>query len=113
MKKALITGITGQDGSHLAELLLAKGYRVYGITRPAHVRTCVPDSANITSDASPLDGVELYQGDLRDQEAVTHILDQVQPDEIYNLASTSFVPASWQDPVLSAESSAVGVTRRK
>jgi GDPmannose 4,6-dehydratase len=109
MKKALITGITGQDGSHLAELLLAKDYRVFGMLRAGG-----PEDHPSTRDGQVrdiLDGVELFEGDLLDQASVARILEDVRPDEIYNLASLSFVPASWQEPVLTAEYSAVGVTR--
>ena len=104
MPTALITGITGQDGSHLAELLLNKGYRVYGMVRRSstenfsrieHLRECL----------------ELVQGDLLDGVSITRLLEQIQPDEIYNLAAMSFVPTSWQQPVLTAEFTAVGVTR--
>jgi GDPmannose 4,6-dehydratase len=104
MKKALITGIAGQDGSHLAEFLLGKGYQVHGLARRSATKNLErlrPWRGKITS----------HQGDLADQGSINRILDQVQPDEIYNLASLSFVPASWQEPVLSAESTAVGVTR--
>jgi GDPmannose 4,6-dehydratase len=109
MKRALITGITGQDGSHLAELLLHKGYRVFGMIRSEgrgqHCRTSDPRS--LTSDQRP----ELYEGDLLDQASIVRVLEKTEPDEIYNLAAPSFVPASWQQPVLTAECTAVGVTR--
>src|SRR5262245_10257645 len=104
MVTALITGITGQDGSHLAELLLAKGYRVCGLIRRSSTENC-------HRIAHVLDRLELLQGDLLDQTSVARVLEQVQPDEIYNLAAMSFVPASWQQPVLTAEFTAVGVTR--
>ena len=104
MRKALITGITGQDGSHLAELLLAKGYRVHGLIRQSSTENC--------HRIQPfLERLELHQGDLLDQTSVARVLEKVQPDEIYNLAALSFVPASWQQPVLTAEFTAVGVTR--
>jgi GDPmannose 4,6-dehydratase len=104
MRKALITGITGQDGSHLAELLLDKGYRVCGMIRRSSSETC--------HRIQPiLHRIELHEGDLLDQTSVARVLEKVQPDEIYNLAAMSFVPASWQQPVLTAEFTAVGVTR--
>ena len=104
MRKVLITGITGQDGSHLAELLLAKGYRVYGMVRRSSTET-------FQRLETFRDRVELMQGDLLDHTSVANILAQVQPDEIYNLAAMSFVPTSWQQPVLTAEFTALGVTR--
>jgi GDPmannose 4,6-dehydratase len=103
-KTALITGITGQDGSYLAELLLEKGYRVCGMVRRAstdHFQRLEPFR----------DRVELLQGDLLDYTSIATILDRVRPDEVYNLAAMSFVPASWQEPVLTAEFTALGVTR--
>src|ERR1700677_3206587 len=104
MKKALITGITGQDGSHLADLLLSKGYRVYGMVRRS-------STENFQRLDKIRDQVELMQGDLLDHTSVANILAQVQPNEIYNLAAMSFVPTSWQQPVLTAEFTALGVTR--
>ena len=104
MRKVLITGITGQDGSHLAEFLLSKGYRVYGMVR----RT---SSENYQRLAKIRDRVELLPGDLLDQYSIARVVEQVQPDEIYNLAAMSFVPTSWQQPVLTAEFTGVGVTR--
>jgi len=104
MKRALITGITGQDGSHLAEFLLEKGYHVFGTTRQSS-----PETLFRIRDI--LDRIELHQGDLLDSASMDRVLETVQPDEIYNLASTSFVPASWQQPVLTADYTAVGVTR--
>ena len=101
---ALITGITGQDGSYLAEFLLEKGYRVVGMARRAstdpferieHVR----------------DRIILRQADLIDQSSLVHLLKEIRPQEIYNLASQSFVPTSWKQAVLTAEFTAVGVTR--
>jgi len=104
MRKALITGITGQDGSHLAELLLAKGYRVYGIIR-----------RNSSENHQRLEGIrdklELLSGDLLDQASLTTVLKKVEPDEVYNLAAMSFVPTSWQQPILTAELNALSVTR--
>src|SRR5262245_56456009 len=104
MRKALITGITGQDGSHLAEMLLGQGYRVFGMIR--HTST-----TNLHRIKAFRDRIELVEGDLLDQTSLTRILAQHQPDEIYNLAGMSFVPASWQQPVLTAEFTGLGVTR--
>ncbi len=104
MKKALITGITGQDGSYLAELLLEKGYQVYGMVR----RSSVEKFDRIAHIASRL---ELLQGDLTDQSSLDEAVKISQPDEIYNLAAQSFVPTSWNQPTLTAEMDAVGVTR--
>ncbi|HEY6450804.1 MAG TPA: GDP-mannose 4,6-dehydratase [Candidatus Cybelea sp.] len=103
-KTALITGITGQDGSYLAELLLDKGYRVAGMTR----RTSTEVHERIEH---IVDDVEILSGDLLDQSSITSILNEVRPDEIYNLAAQSFVPASWSQPVLTGEFTALGVTR--
>ncbi|MGI6367281.1 MAG: GDP-mannose 4,6-dehydratase [Anaerolineae bacterium] len=103
-RKAFITGITGQDGSYLAELLLEKGYDVYGMVR----RSSMPNLGRI----SPImDRITLVNGDLLDQVSLLHLLQQIQPDEVYNLAAQSFVPTSWDQPVLTAEFTAVGVTR--
>ena len=104
MKRALITGITGQDGSYLADFLLTKGYKVYGMVRRSslekferlqHIR----------------DKVTIVQADLLDQLSIIKVLEESQPDEVYNLAAMSFVPTSWVQPVLTAEFTAVGVTR--
>jgi GDPmannose 4,6-dehydratase len=103
-KTALITGITGQDGSFLAELLLAQGYRVVGMTR----RTSTEVHERIEH---IVDEVEIVSGDLLDQSSITSIVNDIRPGEIYNLAAQSFVPASWSQPVLTAEFTAVGVTR--
>jgi GDPmannose 4,6-dehydratase len=103
-KSALITGITGQDGSYLAELLLEKGYRVCGMVRRA-------STENFQRIEHLRDRLLLLQGDLLDQTSIASVLDQVRPDEVYNLAAMSFVPTSWQKPVLTAEFTAVGVTR--
>lgn len=103
-KKAFITGITGQDGSYLAEFLLEQGYEVIGMVR----RNSMPNLGRI----SPiLDRITLVNGDLLDQVSLIHILREHQPDEVYNLAAQSFVPTSWDQPVLTAEFTAVGVTR--
>ncbi len=104
MKRALITGLTGQDGSYLAELLLAKGYHVVGMVR----RT---STVNFERIAHIQDDVEIVQGDLLDETSLRHILRQHQPDEIYNLAAQSFVQTSWQQAVLTGETTALGVTR--
>jgi len=104
VKTALITGITGQDGSYLAELLLEKGYRVVGMVRRA-------STENFERIAHLRDRVDLRQADLLDQLSLIDLLRAVEPDEIYNLAAQSFVPTSWQQPVLTAEFDAVGVTR--
>lgn len=106
MKKAFITGITGQDGSYLAELLLEKGYKVYGLTR----RTSTQNFDRI-KDIIHNPNLELISGDLIDQHSLTFALQDIQPDEIYNLAAQSFVKASWEQPVLTGEFTAMGVTR--
>jgi GDPmannose 4,6-dehydratase len=104
MPTALITGVTGQDGSHLAELLQQKGYRVCGVVRRA-------STENFQRIEHLRGKVELLQGDLLDQTSIARILEHVRPDEVYNLAAMSFVPTSWDQPVLTAEFTAVGVTR--
>jgi GDPmannose 4,6-dehydratase len=103
-KKALITGITGQDGSYLAELLLEKGYQVYGLTR----RTSTVTTERI---AHIIDKINLVDGDLMDQNSLTHAIKEIQPDEVYSLAAQSFVPTSFKQPVLTGEATALGVTR--
>jgi GDPmannose 4,6-dehydratase len=103
-KTALITGITGQDGSYLAELLLSKGYRVCGLAFPV-------DGPEMQRLEYVRDRIELFPGDVLDQAAVAEVLGRVQPDEVYNLAAQSFVGASWTQPVLTAEVTAVGVIR--
>jgi len=103
-RTALITGITGQDGSYLAELLLSKGYRVVGMTR----RT----STDVHERIGHLgDQIEIVSGDLLDQSSMTKIVEDIKPDEIYNLAAQSFVPTSWAQPVLTGEFTGLGVTR--
>jgi len=104
MRRALITGITGQDGSYLAEFLLEKGYQVSGMVRRA-------STENFSRIDHLRDRVELVQADLLDQYSLINALETTQPDEVYNLAAQSFVPTSWQQPVLTAEFDAVGVTR--
>jgi len=103
-KTALVTGITGQDGSYLAEFLLEKGYNVIGMAR----RASTPHFERI---GHILDRITLVQGDLLDQMSLFEILREHQPDEVYNLAAQSFVPASWAQPVLTGEFTALGVTR--
>lgn len=103
-KTALVTGITGQDGSYLAEFLLQNGYRVVGMTR----RTSTEVHERIEH---IVDDVEIVSGDLLDQSSITSLISDVRPDEIYNLAAQSFVPASWTQPVLTGEFTALGVTR--
>jgi GDPmannose 4,6-dehydratase len=101
--RALITGIAGQDGSYLAELLLEKGYEVTGIVRGSPHAVY----ANLTAIR---DDVSLIQADLLDQIALLDAISKAEPDELYNLAATSFVPASWRQPVMTAQFTAVGVT---
>jgi GDPmannose 4,6-dehydratase len=103
-KKALITGITGQDGSYLAELLLEKGYDVYGMVR----RSSMEKFDRIEHIKEK---IKIRQADLLDQFSIIKLLDEIRPQEVYNLAAMSFVPTSWNQPVLTAEFTAVGVTR--
>ena len=103
-RKALITGVTGQDGSYLAEFLLEKNYQVFGLIRRS-------STINFERIAHLQDRIELIPGDLLDQSSLLSALDQVQPDEVYNLAAQSFVPTSWSQPVLTGEFTALGVTR--
>ncbi len=100
----MITGITGQDGSYLAELLLEKGYRVVGIVRRA-------SRENFQRIEHIRERIDLRQGDLLDQLSLIRVLEECRPDEVYNLAAQSFVPTSWIQPVLTAEFTATGVTR--
>jgi GDPmannose 4,6-dehydratase len=102
--KALITGVTGQDGSYLAELLLSKGYEVVGVVR----RTSHHSYERIEH---LLDRIEVVAADLLDQHSLTVVLQDTQPDEVYNLAAQSYVPTSWTQPVLTGEFTALGVTR--
>lgn len=104
MKKALITGVTGQDGSYLAEFLLTKGYQVFGLTR----RTSTMNDERIKH---LRDKITLIPGDLLDQYSLTQAIEEAEPDEIYNLAAQSFVPTSWNQPVLTGEVTALGVVR--
>jgi GDPmannose 4,6-dehydratase len=106
MKKAFITGITGQDGSYLAEFLLDKGYEVHGLTRRTSTQNFnridhIIDNPNL----------HLVSGDLIDQHSLTQALRDIKPDEVYNLAAQSFVQTSWEQPVLTGEFTAIGVTR--
>ncbi len=103
-KRALITGITGQDGSYLAEFLLDKGYDVYGVVRRSSTET-------FERIQHIKDRVTLMQGDLTDQVSMIDVIDQVKPSEVYNLAAQSFVPTSWQQPILTGDVTALGVTR--
>jgi GDPmannose 4,6-dehydratase len=102
--RALITGITGQDGSYLAELLLDKGYEVFGLVR----RSSVTKYDRIES---LVDDIEVVEGDLTDQTSLDHMVQSVQPDEVYNLAAQSFVPVSWNQPVLTGDVTGLGVIR--
>ncbi len=104
MKTALISGITGQDGSHLADWLLANGYAVHGMIRRA-------STENFERIGHLTGQVHLHQADLLDQLSLIEVLRRVQPDEVYNLAAMSFVPTSWQQPVLTSEFTGLGVTR--
>ncbi len=103
-KTALITGITGQDGSYLAELLLKKNYVVYGIVRRS-------SSSNFERIGHIQDDINLVQGDLLDQNSLIEAVEESNPDEVYNLGAQSFVPTSWNQPVLTGEFTALGVTR--
>lgn len=102
--RALITGITGQDGSYLAELLLGKGYEVFGIVRRSSVK-------KFDRIDSIMDKIELMEGDLTDQSSLDSVIHSVQPDEVYNLAAQSFVPVSWNQPVLTGDVTGLGVIR--
>lgn len=103
-RRALITGITGQDGSYLAELLLAEGYEVFGLTRRL-------SAANYWRIEHILDRITLIPGDLLDQLSLIRALERARPHEVYNLAAMSFVPASWEQPMLTGEFNSQGVTR--
>ena len=104
MPSAIVTGVTGQDGSYLAEFLLAKGYEVYGVVR----RTSHHSYERIEH---ILDRITVVAADLLDQHSLTEVIRTTMPDEVYNLAAQSFVPASWTQPVLTGEFTALGVTR--
>jgi GDPmannose 4,6-dehydratase len=103
-KTALITGITGQDGSYLAELLLEKGYKVYGMVRRS-------STENFERIEHIRDRITLRQGDLLDQLSLISLIEEAKPEEVYNLAAQSFVPTSWTKPILTGEFTALGVTR--
>jgi GDPmannose 4,6-dehydratase len=103
-KNALITGLTGQDGSYLAELLLEKGYQVYGLVRRS-------SSSNLDRISHFSQDIHILPGDLLDQSSLMDVISESQPDEIYNLASQSYVPLSWTQPALTAEYTALGVSR--
>jgi GDPmannose 4,6-dehydratase len=104
MKRALITGVTGQDGSYLAELLLEKGYQVFGMVRRSSL-----EKFERLNDIR--DRITIVQADLLDELSLIEVIAETEPDELYNLAAQSFVPTSWTQPVLTAEFTAVGVTR--
>jgi GDPmannose 4,6-dehydratase len=104
MKKAIITGITGQDGSYLADWLLAKGYEVHGMVRRA-------STENFDRISHLAGKITLHQADLLDQLSIIEVFREVKPQEVYNLAAMSFVPTSWKQPVLTSEFTAIGVTR--
>jgi GDPmannose 4,6-dehydratase len=104
MPTAIITGITGQDGSYLAELLLAKGYKVVGVARRASTQ-------NYERIHHLLDSITVIQGDLHDQGSLLALMEEYKPDEVYNLAAQSFVPTSWNQPALTGDVTAIGVTR--
>ncbi len=104
MKRALITGLTGQDGSYLAELLLKKGYKVYGMVR----RTSTPNTQRVNH---LLNDIEIVQGDLGDSSSLFHALKKIEPHEVYNLAAMSFVAASWTEPVSTGNITGLGAAR--
>ena len=103
-KRALITGITGQDGSYLAELLLEKGYEVFGLVRRS-------STVNFERIGHLQDKIELISGDLLDQKSLVSALQTARPQEVYNLGAQSFVPVSWEQPMLTGEVTGLGVTR--
>lgn len=104
VRKALITGVTGQDGSYLAECLLAQGYEVYGLVRRS-------SSSSLSRINHYAEKIHIVSGDLLDQFSLMDAISETQPDEIYNLASQSYVPTSWTQPALTAEYTAIGVSR--
>lgn len=104
MKRAIITGVTGQDGSYLAEFLLAKGYKVYGMVRRS-------STENFERIEHLRDDITILQADLLDQLSIIELIEGVEPDEVYNLAAQSFVPTSWSQPTLTGEFTALGVTK--
>jgi len=116
MKKALVTGITGQDGSYLAELLLSKGYEVHGLVRrcsslnTSRIAHIFPD-AEIAGTASSGSGLFLHYGDLSDSEQISTVMDRVRPDEVYNLAAQSHVRVSFDTPEYTGNITGLGTTR--
>ena len=104
MPTAIITGITGQDGSYLAELLLKKGYQVIGVARRS-------STVNYERIQHFVDDITVVQGDLQDQGSLLSLLEEYKPSEVYNLAAQSFVPTSWNQPALTGDVTALGVTR--
>src|SRR5262245_55151384 len=104
MKKALITGITGQDGSYLAEFLLKKDYKVFGLER----RSSQKNRGNLLHF---VDDIEFISGDLLDEASLVHAMREVRPDEVYNLAAQSFVAESWKQPVYTGEAAGIGAVR--
>src|SRR5262245_48515237 len=104
MTSALITGITGQDGSYLADLLLEKGYAVHGVVRRS-------STENFERIAHLGDRITLHHADLNDLASLTEVMKEVRPSEVYNLAAQSFVPTSWKQPLLTTDITATGVTR--
>src|SRR5260370_23287544 len=102
--RALVTGVTGQDGSYLAEFLLEKGYEVYGVVRRSSLEKF--DRIQLC-----IDKINLVEGDLTDQSSLDHVIQAVQPDEVYNMAAQSFVPVSYSQPVLTADVTGLGVVR--
>jgi len=104
VKRALITGVTGQDGSYLAELLLSKGYKVFGMVRRS-------STENFERIEHLRDDIEIRQADLLDQLSLIELIEEAEPDEVYNLAAQSFVPTSWIQPALTGEFTALGVTK--
>ena len=111
MKKALITGITGQDGSYLAELLLAKGYQVHGIKRRSSLFNTARIDHLYQDPHAQHQNLLLHYGDLTDTSSLIHVMQQVQPDEIYNLAAQSHVKVSFEEPEYTANSDAIGTLR--
>ena len=103
-RTALITGITGQDGAYLAKLLLQKGYQVHGMMRRSSTET-------LERIADIRDSITVHQGDLLDQLSLVRLMEEAQPTEVYNLAAQSFVPTSWSQPILTGETTGLGVTR--
>lgn len=103
-RSALVTGITGQDGSYLAEFLLEKGYQVHGMVRRSST-TSLERIGHLTG------RIHLHQGDLLDQNSLVRLIEEIRPDEVYNLAAQSFVPTSWEQPIFTAEVTGLGVTR--